>query len=130
MFDRNNVFGKPKLSPEFRARLDRLGSKQKVRAIVVLEAIDASGSSGRRQSRAERKAALEAVRKSAGAALAQIDDTLEPFHGSRLSWNPNVLGSILVEANAAGIMALAESKYVKAILEDQPISLLEREKRS
>ena len=123
-FDRNHDMGKPKLSPEFRARLNGIGPEHKVRAIVVLEIKDASGSSGKRQTRAERKAALETVRKSASAALAQIDKTLEPFGGQRLSGTPNALGSILVEASAAAVMALAESKYVKAILEDQPISAL------
>ena len=129
MCDRNHDMSKLKLSREFRARLNSLGAEQKVRAIVVLETQDASGPTGTRQSRAERKAALEAVRKSASATLLKIDETLEPFDGRRLSESPNALGSILVEANAAGIIALAESKYVKAILEDQPLSLLERKKR-
>ncbi len=127
MLDSNNDISKTKLSPEFRTRLNCLGPEQKVRAIVILETKDASSSSGRRQSRAQRQAALEAVRRSAGAALAQIDETLEPFDGRRLSGSPNALGSILVEANAAGVLALAESKYVKAILEDQPLSALEGE---
>jgi hypothetical protein len=36
----------------------------------------------------------------------------------------NALGSIPVETTARGIAALAASEHVKAILEDQPISLL------
>ncbi len=129
MSDRNHDTSKPKLSPEFKTRLNSLRPEQKLKAIVLLETKDAATSSGRRQSRAARKAVQEAVRKSASAALAQIDETLEPFEGRRLSANPNVLGAIAVESNAAGIMALAESKYVKAILEDQPISMLEGGKR-
>jgi hypothetical protein len=130
MVDSNNDMSTSKLSPEFKTRLQSLGPEQKVRAIVVLDTKDASSVSGRRQSPAERRAALEAVRKSASAALPQIDETLEPFDGRRLSKHPNALGAILVEANAAGIMALAASKCVKAILEDQPVSLLEGKKRS
>lgn len=130
MFDSNNDMRTSKLSPEFKTRLQSLEPEQKVRAIVVLDTKDASGVSGRRQSPAERKAALEAVRKSASAALPRIDATLESFDGRRLSKSPNALGAILVEANAAGIMALAASKCVKAILEDQPVSLLEEKKRS
>ena len=123
MSDRNHSMHKAKLSPAFRSRLKGLGPTQKAKAVVVLATKGAASASGRRLSRAERKAALEAVRKSANAALPRIDETLELFDGQRLS-APDVLGAIVVESNAAGIMALAESKYVKAIMEDQPISML------
>lgn len=128
MSDRNHHKHKAKLSPAFKSRLNSLEPTQKVKAVVVLETRNAASASEGRQSRTERKAALEAVRKSASAALPQIDKTLGLFDGQRLS-APDVLGAIVVESNAAGIMALTESKYVKAILEDQPISTLKGKRR-
>jgi hypothetical protein len=38
-----------------------------------------------------------------------------------LSKSPNALGSLTVETTAAGVSALARSKWVKAVVEDQPI---------
>ena len=48
---------------------------------------------------------------------------LERFDGKRLA-NVDALGCIPVEITASGVLALAASEHVKAILEDQPISLL------
>lgn len=81
----------------------------------------------RRQSRAERKAAIAAIRKSAEQALVEIDNILSRYEGECLS-DINAIGSIFVETTPAGIMALTISEYVKAILEDQPISLLHQVK--
>jgi hypothetical protein len=63
-------------------------------------------------------------RKSAEAALPDIDGILKRFNGKRLATSPDALGCIPVETTAAGITALAASERVKAILEDQPISLI------
>jgi len=115
---------KAKISPEFSARLARLGPRQKIRAIVMLRTDIAGEASTRRQSRAERQAVIEAIRKSAEPALVDIDGILERFDGKRLATNVDALGCIPVETTAAGITALAASDHVKAILEDQPISLL------
>jgi hypothetical protein len=120
---------KDKLSTEFKARLDRLGPQQKVRAIVMLHGKDTGKTPARRQSSAERQAAIESVRKSAEQALVDIDRILECFDGQRLAKSPDALGSISVETTAAGITALASCGHVKAILEDQPISLLAGSKR-
>jgi hypothetical protein len=57
--------------------------------------------------------------------LGEIDGILERFDGKR-SADVNALGSIPAETTARGIAALAASEHVKAILEDQPISLLAR----
>jgi hypothetical protein len=65
------------------------------------------------------------VRRLARPALLSIDRILHRFRGRRLAQGADALGSISVEATPAGIEALAASEYVRAILEDQPISLTE-----
>jgi hypothetical protein len=56
--------------------------------------------------------------------LPDLDHILERFDGKRLGTSLDALGCIPVETTAEGIYALAASKHVKAILEDQPISLI------
>jgi hypothetical protein len=56
--------------------------------------------------------------------LAEIDRPLTHFGGKRLALGVNALGSVPVESTPDGITALASLDSVKAILEDQPISLL------
>ena len=118
---------KGKISSQFNARLARLGAKDRVRAIVMLRSKGAGESSARRQSRSARRAEIEMMRESAGQALGEIDEILQHYDGKRLKDKVDVLGSVPVEAVPAGIRALAASKHVKAILEDQEISLLSRE---
>lgn len=115
---------KLKISSEFEARLSRLEPEEKIRAIVVLETKGTDGTPTRRQSRASRQLAIEANRKAAEPALADIDDILGKFDGKRLAPNVDALGSIPVETTAAGISALSESSHVKTIFEDQSISLI------
>lgn len=112
-----------KISAEFAARLDRLGPREKVQAIVLLRTGEIDDSSGRRQSRAERAATVEAMRRSAEQALAKVDGILERYDGQRLAESPDALASVPVEVTAAGIKALASSKWVEAVLEDQGIHL-------
>ncbi len=120
---------KNKISEEFRARLDRLDSGQKISAIVLLRTASTEGRSKGRLSRVERKAAIAAIRKSAEGALVEIDEILGRHDGERLS-DVNALGSILIETTAAGIITLAASENVSAILEDQTISFLRQLKNS
>ncbi len=112
-----------KISSEFSTRLARLGPGDKVHAFVLLRTGETSNRSGKRQSRAERNAAVKAARKSAEQALTDIDTILKRHDGRRLARRPNALGSMPVETTAAGIKALASSRWVQAVLEDQPISL-------
>lgn len=114
---------KPKISAGFAARLKRLEPSDKVHTIVLLRTGDVTSPPGKRQSRAEREAAVEAMRSSAGEALAEIDEILEHTNGRRFADAPDALGSIPVESTPAGIQALASSEWVKAIIEDQPIQL-------
>jgi hypothetical protein len=118
-----------KISPAFKARLDRMNPREKVGVLVVLNPRDTDGASGRRQSPAERQAAIDAMRKSVEPALAEIDRVLELFGGKPLAPHVNALGSVPVETTAEGITALADLEPVKSILEDQPISLLSNSKR-
>jgi hypothetical protein len=113
-----------KISTTFKMRLKHMEPHQKVRAIVVLHLNGHEVAPGRRQSPAERQAAIEAMHKSAEPALAEIDRVLRHFGGKLLASSVNALGSIPVEATPNGIAALATLDSVKAILEDQPISLL------
>ena len=114
---------KPKISAGFAVRLKRLEPSDRVQAIVLLRTGDVNDPPGKRQSRAEREAAIEAMRSSAGEALAEIDEILERTNGRRFADAPDALGSIPVEATPVGIRALASSEWVKAIIEDQPIQL-------
>jgi sorbitol-specific phosphotransferase system component IIA len=110
-----------KISREFATRLDRLAGDEKVRAVVLLRTQGTAKPSGKRQSPEERAAAVEAVRSSAERALGDVDKVLARFDGKRLAKKPDALGSIPVETTADGIRALASSRRVQAILEDQPL---------
>ena len=120
-----NKSTKNKISNEFAARLDQLGPGETIRAIVLLE-IKSSEKPGirGRQSPNQREAAVDRVRQAAENALKDIDDILNGIKGRRLDKHPTAVGSILVETTAAGVYALAESSKVKAIIEDQGVSLI------
>lgn len=122
----NEDFQKDKISPGFKARLERLVPQQKVRVIVLLRTNEAGKAHRRRQSREERQTAIEAIRKSAERALMDIDSILKRFGGQRLATTPDALGSIPVKTTAAGIATLAASEHVKAILEDQAITRVKK----
>lgn len=120
---------KTKISPEFTMRLSRLRPDESVRALVLLQTMEAQAPVARRQSRLQRRTKVAAIRQSAATAVAAIDNVLARFGGKRLSDQVSALGSVPVETTASGIEALAECDAIKAILEDQPISLLPRPKR-
>ena len=109
-----------KISPEFAGRLSRLRPEEKVRAIVLLTTPQASRTT-RRQCAAERKAAVDAVRESAGENLGAVDAILDRFGGERLAERPDVFGSVPVVITPAGVYVLAASDAVKAVLEDQAV---------
>jgi hypothetical protein len=119
-----------KISREFKARLNNLKPEQKVRAIVMLRTEKAQPSRMKVRSTSNRRAIIGLVRRSAEAALSDIDEILNHFDGKRLADSVSALGSVPVEATAEGIEALAKSKHVKAILEDQAISSLPKLKQA
>ncbi len=109
------------ISHEFAAKLNRLSARQKVRAMVLVQAVENGVSQTVQPSRQTRKAAIEKVRQASRASLPNIDQILARYDGKRLSEDVDALGSISVEASAEGIKALADSEHVKAIFEDQAI---------
>jgi hypothetical protein len=109
---------KSKISTTFSARLRRLGQAGTIRAIVLLEHDRTAVSV-----HTDRAQAIDALRESASNALSEIDRILTRFDGRRLADQPNALGYVPVETTAAGLRALAESDHVRAVIEDQPISL-------
>jgi hypothetical protein len=112
-----------KISAELAARLDRSPPGEPFRSVVLLETPGIPPTS-RRQSRAERTAAVQAVKDSARLALEVVDHILHDLGGRRLSAAPDALGSIRVETPPAGVYRLALLKEVRAVLEDQSIAPL------
>ncbi len=110
-----------KISSEFAARLHRLSPHEKVRAIVLISAKKQSQFSSKRQSLVERQVAIDTLQKSVEGALTDMTNILSKYDGKLLSKKPDNLGSIPIEVTAAGVKALATSKWVKAIIEDQKI---------
>lgn len=113
-----------KISPPFRARLRKLAPTEKIQAIVLIRTPQKTSGAGRRQSRQQRQATIAAIQSAAESAYAELDSILAGHDGQRLAETPNALGCIPIEATPRGVLAVAEADFVKAILEDQPISLL------
>jgi hypothetical protein len=111
----------PTLSREFAARLDSLGAKQMVRAVVMLRTSETGAAESSRPRGQQRAEVIEKVRQASQVGLPDIDRVIEQFGGKRLSEDADALGSIIIETTAEGIRALAASVHVKAILEDQSI---------
>lgn len=114
-----------KISDEFARRLAHLPAGQSVRAVVMLDTGGQTEPSGRR-GRGQRQAAVAAVRNAADAALPELDTILVSHQGRRLAAHADSLGCIPIEATPETISALVASNRVKAIFEDQPISLISR----
>ncbi len=125
-----------KISREFTARLESRESDEMVRAIVLLETEPAARGTGRRALRTQRKKLTEAMQRSVEAAaddiaevlekFGDIAEVLEKFGGRRLEHRLDALGSLAVETTPAGIKALSECPRVRAILEDQSLSLISK----
>ncbi len=110
-----------KISSGFAARLAKLPSGARVRAIVLLKAAAVTHAAGRR---AGRQTELARVQTSTAGGLADIDAILDRFGGRRLRDGPDALGSLPVEVSVDGLAELARSERVTAILEDQPVGLI------
>jgi broad specificity phosphatase PhoE len=109
-----------KISPELASRLRRLEPGQQMRVVLFLETPPPPAQTTR-QTPDARQEGIEAVKQLAQRALSGIDRILADHGGKRLSKGPNALGSLTVETTAAGVSALAHSKWVKSVVEDQPI---------
>lgn len=113
-----------KVSAEFSDRLSSLPADRKLHAVVLLDTAPNAEKTAARQSRSERKAALDVIRQSARSALEKVDSVLKECGGRRLDNEVTALGTVTVEATPAAIHALARLKDVKTVFEDQPVSLL------
>ena len=121
MINRQEGIHPKKISTEFASRLASFDPQQKITVIVLLHTRDAANNKAKRQTRTERRTAIEAMKKSADLALRDIEPIIEKYGGQKLANNPNLLGSIPVEITVAGIKSLCESDSVKAIMENQKI---------
>lgn len=113
----------PGISREFAERLRRYRRDRPVRVAVVFELATRRAEG---QGAARRRARADIARETklaANAGLEEIDRVLQEFGGKRLVESADALGTIAVETTAAGVKALATISGVKAILEDQPITL-------
>ena len=119
----NHVNGR--ISTTFAARLKRLEPEQKVRAVLLLHKPKNGSARGRRQSPSDRQATIEATRRSTDAALSAVDKILSKYGGRRLAAGADALGTLPIETTTSGLFALADSKQIDAILEDQEISVVD-----
>ena len=108
------------ISDEFLNRIQKLTQKEKVRAVVQIRT--PRFGSGRRQSKEERDKVISAKQEFLTEMLGTIDRLLDEHGGKRLS-DPNALACFGVETTADGVMNLAKSDLVEAVLEDQKISV-------
>lgn len=111
-----------KLSREFASRLASLPADTKLHAVVLLYT-SAGRSASQRRAPDQRQAAIDALRDVSRPVLVDVDQILAKWGGRRLDDEVSPLGTVAVEATPAGIKVLADLKDVKAVLEDQNISL-------
>ncbi len=104
-------------------RLDRMNPDQMIRIIVVLSPMSERREPKVRLTKHERDKKIEEMKRLHRPVLAEIDAVLDRFGGSKSTRGMEALGCVLVETTAAGIEVLALIANVKAIMEDQPISL-------
>jgi len=119
--DAGDEYAMPKISQEFWSRLSRYPGDRRCRVIVLLQ--DPSHAAPQEATHSER----EVVAMKPGAqqeSLARLDEVLTAFGGRRLTSTPNRLGYVKLETTCQGIKALAESSFVRSILEDQAIHRL------
>jgi hypothetical protein len=116
-----------KISPPLARRMGRTAPEQPLRALVMLAPDNrvVHARLRRRPASDQRSRTAREVRERAAIALPEIDRILEEHDGKRLAGAVSSLGVVPVVSTAAGLRALAECEHVKAILEDQPISLLD-----
>jgi hypothetical protein len=110
-----------KISSELASRLRRLEPGHQMRIVLFLETPPLPAQTAR-QTPDARQESVETVKQLTQRALSGIDRILANHDGKRLSKGPNALGSLTVETTAAGVSALARSKWVKSVVEDQPIT--------
>lgn len=115
-----------KISPKFAAKLSSYPPNATVRAMVLLQRENPQTlNNSHRQSRQERKAAIQAMQESVKQSWEIVDRIVRDFNGKTLAQSPDALGAIPIEITPDGIKALASSDAVKAIMESDRIYPLE-----
>ncbi|WP_295389477.1 hypothetical protein [uncultured Thiodictyon sp.] len=114
--------GMAKISPEFDRRLNALGPADRIQALLLLKVPNRGRRAGTRTSIAERAEVADMI--DATGEVPEIDRILHDHGGRRLAERANALGSLPVETPPAGLRALAASGQARAIIEDQPISMV------
>ncbi|MEO0834813.1 MAG: hypothetical protein AAFY16_02245 [Cyanobacteria bacterium J06642_3] len=121
-----NDSSKQKISPEFAARLNSYPPTAKVRVIVLLESINPQlTNNSHRQNRSERKAAIKVMQDSVEQSWQIVDRLIKDFDGKKLAPKPDAFSAIPLEITIPGILALAQSDAVKAVIENQKIYSIE-----
>ena len=117
-------FEEEKVSDALRSRMEHRPPRERMQAIVLLQPRTTETGQSRRLSGDARRKLAETHRQWFAARLPEIDRILNETGGKRLAEHPDALGSLPVETNPDGILALSASDAVKAILEDQPVQLV------
>jgi hypothetical protein len=116
--------GMAKISPEFDRRLAALDPSDRVQALVLLKVPRRGGRAGVRTTTADRARLLGAIDAAGARVVPEIDRILQDHGGRRLAERANALGSLPVETTPSGLRALAASTQVRAIIENQPMSMV------
>lgn len=110
-----------KISEPLKARLSQMGAEDIMTAIVITR--HASGS-GKRLDQRRRSGLIRSSRKAAGKARTTLAAALaEHEDGEVLPQDLGALGGVVVRATRRGLETLAQRSDVKAILEDQKVSV-------
>lgn len=95
---------------------------QTVAVLVALNLEVPDVSSRDRNLMTRRSRVVRCLAKASRPALTEIDRILDQYGGRRLA-KVSALGTVPVQVKPAGVSALAKSKFVKAVLHDQPVTL-------
>jgi hypothetical protein len=129
MLRMTTMTGHEKISAEFAARLKQFQPGRRVRAILMLDLADSNGVAVRpRRTHTERQQEIQGMREAGKMIITDIDKVLKRFGGQRLSESVDALGCLPVETTPDAFRVLTSNSYVKAILEDQSVSLMEESK--
>ena len=112
-----------KLSKEFAGRLAVIPADKTLCAVVLLRTKERRGAS-QRQTSTQRRAAIDALRKTGRPVLVDMDQILAQCGGRRLDDDVTALGTVAVETTPTGIKSLANLKDVRTVLEDQNVAFL------
>ena len=112
------------ISETLRRRLAQLEKEEQIRVLVFFNLPGSPVNT--RQDLSQRQAEIARIIESTKAGVEAVDRILEECGGDRLSPEPDALGNILVRTNREGVEKMASCNHVRGIVEDQPISFMDR----